>query len=158
MLSSLLAAVLHVGPFVDTACPLQEKAQAASYVLAALSERAHALHVEEPDAGAVLLMWREEACELASKGARLLESTQKALNDECLQVVPLSAGTEEQYLEAAKAAAVKRQPTMVSMAWATKARQRSHIAIVTDGASGMRFEDAEAKESLSRCTAPPLRW
>ena len=159
MLASLLAAVLHIGSIAANECPLQEKAQAASYASAALSERAHTLHVQEADAGTMLLLWRGEACELASKNARLLQSTQKALDDECLQVVPLDAGTEKEYLEAAKEAAIKRQPTLLALAWTTKAPQRVLIVIITDGASGMRFEHAEAtKESSSRCTPAPLGW
>jgi len=159
MFAMLLTAVVHIGPVVATDCPLQEKLETASFALAALSERAHTLHVEEADAGAMLLMWREEACELASKDARLLESTQKALSDECLQVVPLGAGTETQHLEAAKSAAVKRQPTVVAMAWASKAPRTQRVAIITDGASGMRFElDEATKEPSSHCTPAPLRW
>jgi hypothetical protein len=108
---------------------------------AALEEMAEERGVSEHGVGAVLILWREEACDVLAQNLDLLPETEQALEAECRRVINLRPGTEKQYIEAARQPIRTRKPSLVSLAWALpddSGGPSSHVFLVADGASSVR--------------------
>lgn len=145
----------------EVPCPLMDKAKAGWTASAALEEIAQERGAGEHSVGAVLILWREDACDALEQRFDLLPQTQRALEDECRQVIHLPAGTEAQYLEAARRPIQDRQPTLVSLAWATppaSGRSALHTFLVADGANALRVTSpgyGRLGKTSSECVASP---
>jgi len=83
-------------------CPLSEKASAGWAASAALEELAQKRGVLESKVGAVLILRRDEACEILEQQRNLLAETKQAIENECQQFIFLAPGSEQQYMSAAK--------------------------------------------------------
>ena len=107
---------------------------------AALQEIAEERGVPEPSAGAVLLLIRQEACDLLEGQPRLWESTRRAIEAECSRVVLLPGLNESDYLRAAAAPISESVPSIVAIAWAVgnDSGNVHHVFLVADGAEALR--------------------
>jgi hypothetical protein len=107
---------------------------------AALQEVAQERRIPEPSVGAVLILIRQEACDLMEGHPRLWEDTRRAIEAECSSVVMLPGQGEPDYLRAAVAPISQRAPSIVAMAWAVEndAGQVQHVFLVADGAEALR--------------------
>ena len=142
-LEPMLAVLLLAGSTLaaPAQCPLSSKAQTGLTASAALEEIAEERGVSEYSVGAVLILWREDACEALAQDLELLPETKQALDAERQQVIYLPAGEEKQYIEAARQPIRSRKPSLVSLAWAlpgVSGGPLSHVFLVADGASSLR--------------------
>jgi hypothetical protein len=145
-------------------CPLSAKAGAGWVGSAALEELAQKRGLPESDVGAVLILRRDEACEVLEQQLNLLPETKQAIESECQQFIYLAPSSEEQYISAAEGYLHDRQPTLVSLAWALKGVDDTppvHVVLVADGASAVRLSSpgyGRKGPSTSTCVASPWRW
>lgn len=156
-----LVLMLGITLFTPIQCPLADKAQAGWTAAVALQELAQQRGASEEHVGAVLLLWREDACDILGQHLDLLPQTQRALEQECRHLVYLPAGTEAQYIEAARQPIAERLPTLVSLAWAARQTVHGpirHTHLVADGAASLRVRSpgyGRPGKVSSECGASP---
>lgn len=109
---------------------------------ARIEEIAEEKRIPENEVGAVLLLWRQEACDLLDGQPRLLDETLAAIENECLKEVVLPRGDESTYVSRARQPVLDRDADVVAFAWAEPPKNGlplQHITIATKGGQALRI-------------------
>ncbi len=118
-------------------CNTDEFVPLVAHASIAIQELAQEKNIKETEVGAILMVWRMEACELLDENAHLYPETVDAIDKECSKLIRLNGRNEKEYIEdARKHLSWHKDPSHVVLAWAQKVKNvksPAHNVIATDG-------------------------
>lgn len=145
-------------------CNTEEFVPLVAHASIAIQELAQEKNIKETEVGAILMVWRMEACELLNQNAELYSETVDAIEKECSTLIQLNGNNEKEYVEdARKHLTWHKNPSHVVIGWAINIQntnQQIHTVIASDGVEAIRAEYpgfGRDGETIVECVKSPIK-